>query len=349
MAASSSGASFSVSSRDDIPKLRRFLGEIFNLSPDAPSFREEVLSWKYFDAHPWWSGGRSYQLNTADGMAAHGGIAPVRFDNQGHAVESMQVIDWAAGKAIPGAGLLIYRHCREVGGGTLLTLGGSGDAQAVFPQVRWLIRKNDVHAFARPLRPLRHFAEGAKNARGIGRLGRNIAWSLSPALPDSSGWKCRVARPGEPVFSHSGAFVPIFRTREWFDYLLRCPSAATELVILEKDSVPRGHAFLANVRGSVRVGDFVVSDPATHPERVSAFAALVRYIAAQPASAEVLAGSSLDALKAVFTACGLRPRDTSPIYLADPKKLLPAELPLEITFAIGDSFYLSVPGYPFVC
>ena len=75
----------------------------------------------------------------------------------------------------------------------------------------------------------------------------------------------------------------------------------------------------------------------------------MRYIAAQPESAEVVASSSLREMGEVFLASGLRPRDSSPVYLADPKKLLPQDLPIEITPLIGDVFYLRSPDYPFVC
>ena len=303
-----------------------------------------ALLWKYFEPHPWWPEGRSYMLTTPAGIAAHGCAAPVRY--QGN-VESLQVIDWAAGRLVPGAGLLVYRKCLEVNKGTLLAIGGGEDTLKIIPMVKWFSRKDDLRSYARPLRPWRHFAQGSKNVRNMGRLLRNVQWKLAPALPASRSWQCRPARAGEEVFnpSDSAGYVPIVRTRAWFDYLLRCPIAAMELVMLEDAGRPVGHALLSNVHGSVRVADFVVTSGA--PD--AAFAALVRYVSQQPAAAEIVAASSLAETNRVFEVCGLRFRGAVPVYLADPRKLLPADKAIEITAAIGDAFYLGSPEQPFVC
>jgi hypothetical protein len=237
----------------------------------------------------------------------------------------------------------------EVGQGTLLAIGGSADTLTIIPQLKWFTQREDLRSYARPLRPWRHLALSAKNWRSVARWGRNVYWGRMPPLPRSGRWSCRAARQDEDVFEHTGDFVPVVRTRAWFDYLLRCPIAQTELVIIEQAGVARGHAFLAHVRGSVRVGDFVVAGPVSQPERVAAFAALMRYISAQPESAEVVAGSSLHEVCQIFEACGMRHRRNTVVYLADPRKLLPAAARLEITPLIGDGFYLTSPGYPFDC
>jgi hypothetical protein len=341
--------SFGPTSPQGASAVREFLCEIFKLAPDAPVFDPATADWKYFDAHPWWPEARSYTLQTPAGIAAHGCVSPVRFDCHGQTVDSMQIIDWAAGRQIPAAGLLLYRRCLEHSKGTLLAIGGSADTRTIIPQVSWFARKEDLFHFARPLRPGRHLARSARGWRSLARFGRNMYWSVMPGLPDARRWSCRKARAGEAVFAQSGPFVPILRTRAWFDYLLRCPAARTELVILEDSGAARGHAFLSEIGGAVQVADFVVAAPASQAEKTAAFSALLRYIAAQPESAEVVASSSLRGMGEVFLAAGLRPRGSSPVYLADPKKLLPRDLPLEITPLIGDAFYLRSLDYPFVC
>jgi hypothetical protein len=215
--------------------------------------------------------------------------------------------------------------------------------------VKWFTRKDDIRYYARPLRPWRHFAQSAKGSRDLARFARNLYWGWIPRLPRAGSWRCRGARPGEEVFSHGGSFVPIVRTRAWFDYLLRCPVVRTELVILEKAGTPCGHAFLANAQGSVRVADFVVAGEVSQPGRIAAFSALARYIAAQPGAAEMVAGSSLQEMCGVFEECGMHSRETSPVHLADPRKLFPPDARLEITPLIGDAFYWFDPAYPFTC
>jgi hypothetical protein len=341
--------SFAVSRPEHEAELWQFLSGVFGLAEAPPNLRSGAMAWKYFDAHPWWTNGRSYTLRAPQGLAAHCCASPVRFTNNGNMVESAQIIDWAAGRLVPASGLLICRRCLEASGGTLLAIGGSEDALRIFPQLKWFTRKDDLRYFARPLRPWRHLAHSAKGARTLARFARNLHWKWFPRLPGAGSWRCRDARPGEEVFAHSGSFVPITRTRAWFDYLLRCPVVKTELVILEQAGTPRGHAFLAHAQGSVRVADYILAGGVSHAERVSAFSALTRYIAAQPDAAEITAASSLQELCGVFEECGLRSRGSSPVYLADPRKLFPEDARLEIAPLIGDAFYFYEPAYPFLC
>jgi hypothetical protein len=341
--------SFGPTAPEHASAVREFLVEAFKVAPDAQVFHPGTAAWKYFDSHPWWPEARSYTLQIPAGIVAHGCFSPVRFDSGGRTVESMQIIDWAAGRQIPAAGLLLCRRCLERTRGTLLAIGGSADASSIFPKVHWLTRKDDVVHYTLPLRPWRHLARSALGWRSLARFGRNLYWRLLPGLPGAGHWNCRSARPGEEVFAHSGDFVPILRTRAWFDYLLRCPATRSDLVILEEAGVARGHAFLSDAEGSVRVADFVVAAPADKAGQVAALSALLRYIAARPESAEVVASSSLREMGEVFRAAGLRPRGSSTVYLADPKKLLPQDVPIEITPLVGDAFYLCSPDYPFVC
>jgi hypothetical protein len=340
---------FGPTAPDQTTELWQFLAGAFGLKEVPPVFNAAALQWKYFDPHPWWPEGRSYQLRTQDGIAAHGCVSPVRFAGTGTTIESMQIIDWAAGRSIPSAGLLLYRKCMETSGATLLAIGGSEDTLKIIPQVKWFKPKQDIRTYSRPLRPWRHFGLSKKNQRSVARLGRNLYWRWSPRLPDSRDWRCRPAVAGEEVFTPSGNFIPIVRTRAWLDYLGRCPLIQSELVILEKDGVPAAHALLARAYGVVMVADFAVTGAAAHQDRVSAFAALVRHSAAFPDAAEIMTGSSLDETCRVFQECGLRHRKSSAVYLADPKKQSPAEARLEITPAIGDAFYWFDPRYPFLC
>lgn len=346
-------ATFSTANSGHEAELVQFLSRVFGITKLPPNLLSSALAWKYFEPHPWWPGSRSYMLRTEEGLAAHGCVAPVRFGVGGDPVESMQIVDWAAGRLVPAAGLLIYRRCLEAGGGTLLGIGGSQDARQVISQVKWLKPQEPICSYARPLHPWRRLAQSARAPRDLARFGRNLMWRTIPRLPRAGAWRWRGAKPGEEVFnpqgSDEGEFVPMLRTRAWFDYLLRCPVVRTELLILENAGTPRGHAFLAHAQGSVRVGDFVVAEEVPQPDRAAAFAALVRYVAAQPGAVEMVAASSLREVCSLFEACGLRPRGTIPVHLADPRKLLPPGARLETNLLIGDGFYWYDPAEPYVC
>lgn len=340
---------FGPTAPDQAAELWQFLSRAFGLTDVPPAFSPAAMAWKYFEPHPLWPEGRSYLLRSDETIAAHGCVSPVRFRRPAADVQSLQVIDWAAGRVIPSAGLLLYRKCLETGAGTALAIGGTENSRNIIPQVKWFKSKDEIRTYARPLKPWRHFALTGNGPRGIARFARNLQWKLTPRLPKAAGWHCRNARPAEEVFTPTGDFIPIVRTRAWFDYLLRCPLVKTELLILEKAGTPRGHALLANGGGAVWVADFGVGGESTHDDRLAAFSSLMQHIGAQSDASEVLAGSSLQELCLVFEECGLRSRKTSAVYLADPRELLPAEARLEIAPMIGDMFYLFDPAYPFLC
>ncbi len=329
-----------------------FLLQTFGSVERPASLSAAAVAWKYFETHPWWPGGRSYVLEAAGGIAAHGCISPVRFELNGGVLESMQIIDWAGSRRMPLGGLLLFQRCLDLADGSLLAVGGSADTLRILPMVKWFRRENDIGYYARPLNMWRIFrrAQGkAGRLRELAQAGRNLFWQVRPRLPNPVGWECRRASATDDVFAHAGDFLPILRTRAWFDYLLRCPVVPSQLLLLSKNGVASGHGFVSNAGGSVRVADFVVAGGATDADRAAAFSALVRYIAAEPGACEIVAASSLPEMCRTFEACGLRLRGMSPVFLADPRKEIPPGARLEITMLIGDAFYLFDPSSPFRC
>ena len=332
---------FSAASPDRRGDVLSFLAGVFRITEIPLHLRHDALCWKFFDPHPWWPGSRCYLLETEHGIAAHASIAPTRYLNGDAEIESGVFLDWASGGPLPGAGMLILRRLFESAVPTVLGVGGTEDNLRVITRLKWFERKEDVRVYVRPLHAWRRWARSPKTPREIARLGRNLLWQLSPPLPGRGAWTCREARPGEPVFSpHTSAYVPILRTREWFDYLLRCPVRPTRLMILEHQGVARGHTFLSFTAGTVRVADFMVAGDASPAEHVAAFSALVRYAAAEPGALEIRAASSVAETYAVFEKCGLRLRQNMMVHLADPGKRFPPGARVEIAPLMGDAFYL---------
>jgi hypothetical protein len=338
---------FSEISRQRNGEILSFLSEVFGLASLPPNLSPKVQEWKYFAPHPWWPAGRSYVLETESGIAAHGCIAPARFAAAGAVLESMVIIDWASGKIIPGAGLLLYRRCMEVRRTSLLGVGGSTDTLRILPQVRWFVPQADLQWFAMSLRPWRRFLRSKRGARDGFKFLRNLHWSLFCSLPAAGDWTCRPACPTDPVFTPQGDFVPILRTRPWIDYLSQCPAVDCCLWILEHAGVPRGHALIANLAGSARVADFALGDQSAPEMPTQAFSALVRTLAADEHLIELVAGSSLSEDIRAFRACGMRSRRRSAVLLADTRREFPAQSVIEIKPMLGDGFYLHDPANPF--
>jgi hypothetical protein len=274
-------------------------------------------------------------------------VAPVRFAAGDAILDSMVIIDWAAGNQVPGAGLLVYRRCMEAQKCSLLAVGGSSDTLRILPQVKWFHSKADLRWFARPMKPWRRFLRSGKTMRDWGKLLRNLSWEFFSSLPSSENWTCRPARADDPVFTPAGEFIPLLRTRAWIDYLRACPVAKCQLWILEQNGVARGHALTANLEGSVRVADFALAGHSTQDQTTNAFSALVRTLGDENDVLELVAGSSLSQDMRAFEACGLRYRRSTRVLLADPRKTFPPESLLEIKPMVGDSFYLYDPANPF--
>jgi hypothetical protein len=338
---------FSLVSLERVNQVVSFLTRAFGITKLPPNFSPEALNWKYFSPHPWWPTSRSYILEAEGRIAAHGCVAPVRFAAGERVLESMVIIDWASGKIAPGAGLLLFQRCMELQNSSLLAIGGSSDTVRILPRLRWFAPQADFHWYARPLKPWRRFLRSKRGLRDFLKFSRNLQWRLFPSLPAPGGWTCRPARADDPVFTPAGDFIPILRTRSWLDYLCACPVAKCRLWILEHEGVPRGHSLVADIGGSARVADFALAGLPAPEAATQAFSALVRALDADGGLVEIVAGSSLAQDASAFQACGLRHRQSAPVWLADPRKAFPQKSTLEIKPMLGDTFYLYDPSNPF--
>lgn len=339
--------SFSVISPDRSEEVVDFLRDVFGFVGTPDYFAPPTVWWKYFAPHPWWPTGRSHALDVNGRVVAHGCVAPVRFGSSEALVDSMRVIDWAAGRSAPGAGLLLLRRCLALERGPLLTVGGSNETRQFVSQSKWFTKKAELRFYARPLWPYSRFRRSPRAGRDWARLARNLYWQVRPPLPSGGGWTCRPASPQDPVFTPVGNFLPILRTRAWLDYLSACPISACELLILEKHGRPHGHALVSHLSGSARVADFALAADPPMADRINAFATVVEYVKEQGRSLELVTASSLDDNGLAFEACGLRYRSSSPVAAVDPRKILAGNVPLEINLMLGDAYYLHDPARPF--
>jgi hypothetical protein len=262
-------------------------------------------------------------------------------------VDSLRIIDWAAGQFAPGAGLLLFRRCVALGRGPLVMVGGSAETRQFVSQLKAFTKKPAMRIYARPLWPFDRFRRSSRTIRDWAKLARNAYWGVWPSLPSAGAWVCRPAFRDEPVFTPDSDFLPILRTREWVDYLLACPIGSCELLILEQRGVPSGHALVSHLSGSARVADFALGGRRSTAERVQAFAAVIHYLKDQGRCVELMTASSINANCEVFAACGLRFRTSSPVAAADPQGRLARAAELEVNLLLGDGFYVHDAERPF--
>ena len=157
----------------------RFLSEVFDIKKLPANLYPETQNWKYFAPHPWWPTPRSFVLESGNQIAAHGCVAPIRFAVAGSILDRMVIIDWASGKLVPGAGLLIYRRCMELQKTSLLAIGGSNDTVRILPEVPWFKPQANMKWYARSLKKVLSVGRSSLPAS---RRRWNPFWMCSPKL-----------------------------------------------------------------------------------------------------------------------------------------------------------------------
>jgi hypothetical protein len=322
----------------------RFLADAFQIKPEAQDAKKPLTTWKYYGSHPFWSENRGYILDKDGAIAAFGTITPIRYALEHKEISSLQVIDWAGSREVPGSGLLLYRSLLSRTD-TLLAIGGSEDTLRLIPTVKWFRPVKPMRLYARPVRPFVQAGQGSFNGRSIARLARNWMWSLHPALPNTGEWSLRPIDRFDETTPASGDFIPLVRSADWLNYLLRCPAASMSAFALECSARRRGHLLVSRNRRQATLVDLCLSG--TDQDWIQATAAVVGWLRRDSSVAEIVAGSNLPLPCAALESCGFRLRGSWPVYVADPKKLLPADSLPEVNLSIGDAFYLRDIDYPF--
>jgi hypothetical protein len=337
------GLTFFPTAREQIGGVRTFLAKVFGLPESAPFLAPALLDWKWFAPRPGWNGARSYVLEQAGELAAHGCAWPVTFLAPQGAVTSTRVCDWAGGLKAPGAGVLLFRKFGTLAD-TLLAVGGSPETQAILPKLG-LARVGELALYARPVRPFAQFrGRPGRGARAAARLARNLWWSSLPAAPVERGLEAvRVERFGPvPLPAPTTLATPAARSPELLNYMLACPGAAFSGYEIRTAGALCGYFLLACVNGQTRIADLWTAG--TWP---AAYALALRTAARDAATCEVAAAASTSLRRRAIEASGFQARGADPVFLYDPHRRLAAAPPLDLQLLDGDECCLNNPDYPF--
>jgi hypothetical protein len=256
------------------------------------------------------------------------------------------VIDWAGGRHMPGAGLLLYKSCLPLAD-ALIAIGGSSDTRKLIGLVKWFRELPPLALYARPTRPIQQVLSSRSTAaRDFGRLARNLCWAFWPWRPDAARWAVKPISRFQRAKQPTGPFLALRRDPAWLNYLLDCPAAIMTALELHESDQWRGHALLSRVGAQVRIVDLSIDSD--RPENwQSAVAAVLDHVLKIKDVFEIVAASSIPLIGAAFEACGFRLRGTSPVSISDPQEKIPIEATIEINLSIGDAFYLTNPSQPF--
>jgi hypothetical protein len=334
-----------------LPDLTGFLLEVFRMSADAPFVRPEIMRWKYFEPRPDWLGTRSYSMFRGGHIFAHGCVVPVTFRTPSGRVTSMRVIDWAGGRTVPAAGVLVMRKMAEMTD-TVLAIGGSPDAVRVFPKMGFEDR-GSVGIFVRVVRPWRQFRTDPypRGWKAPLRLGRSMLWSRTPLPPAPKGWTAERVERFDGCIDSIPSFEPkTFTTTERSDgmlnYMLSHPDKLFSGFLLRQGTRLRGHFMLSHVCGQTRIAEARVDSEQAEDWQAAINLATLE-AAKDPRTSEIVAVSSIEPGREAIRRNGYRYRRQDTIFVLDPKHRLADAPQLDLNLLAGDESYLCVPSYPF--
>jgi hypothetical protein len=320
----------------------RFLRTVFDVREEHRMFQADVLRWKCFAPHPFWEGSRGYALRYKGEIAAFGCLIPCRFLTGSGTVASCNVIDWAASKAVPGSGIMLYRHIQGLTG-TMINIGGTADARQVLPKIGFRVRA-EVHHYTRVLRPWHNFRMAdRKDWKSPLRLARDYRELRRATTPQAEACATRVS-------SFDGAPAEVFpdpsitrqvvctRTPESLGYFLACPAAKVEAYLLERAQMPVGYFLLSRAGRHGRIADLWIR-AADRQAWTEAYAAATAAAGADPDTTEVTVAASSPLQAGALEQAGYRRTHTEPVFVLDPGRLLGDRNDLAVSLLENDGFY----------
>jgi hypothetical protein len=321
----------------------RFLRTVFGVDESHRMFQEDALRWKCFAQHPFWEGSRGYALRYKGEIAAFGCVVPCRFLTGSETVASCNVIDWAASKAVPGAGIMLYRHIQGLSG-TMINIGGTDDARSVLPKIGFRARVKR-HSYTRVLRPWRQFRQAerydwksplrlARDYRELMRAGRGGGHALAARRVNGFNDVPAEVFPDPAVTKQ----VVCSRTAELLAYFLDCPAAKMEGYLLERGGIPVGYFLLNTVGGQCRIADLWIRS-ADGRDWADAYGAATTAAGADANVNEVTVAASLPLQAGALRQAGFRRTDTEPVFVLDPEGRLGERNDLTLGLLENDGCY----------
>ncbi len=236
-----------------------FLREVFKVPAETPAFDSAILRWKFFDPGPDWQGGRSYVLERAGEIVAHGSVWPITALTAEGEIRFVQVVDWAASPRVPGAGMVLEHELGSLADGRI-GIGGSDDARALKRADQVFIRSvGDLVSYGRVVRPWQQFRQESKKTwKTAARLLRSL-WRWRPSGGVPKNWIARKVEhfaESPLVDFRPRSFTVLKRSAELLHHLMRHPSGGMEAYCI--DGGPGGYFALLQVGMELRIADLCV-------------------------------------------------------------------------------------------
>ncbi|MFN0169838.1 MAG: hypothetical protein ACKV22_25730 [Bryobacteraceae bacterium] len=323
-------------------EVRKFLEGEFGR--DEPRKQTDAFwRWKCTEPHPFWPESRGFLRRSGGEIVAYGGLIPLRFLTAHGSVPSGHVIDWAATRRVPGAGIRLYKAIAERAG-SAIGIGGAASTRELLPLIG-AVKHQSVFSFQRVVNPLGLTLTGRKDWKLPARFLRALRYALPPLPHVPSSWEAvPVSRfddsvtPVLPRPSHRNIVVPE-RTVDLLNYWLRCPIAGTQGYLLVRDGQITGYFLLSVVPPAGRISDLWIDSDRIELWRY-AYSLAFRSVAQLPGVlvADTMSGDPL--VCAALQQMSLRQMSANQVFLLDRNRTLPAGVPIALSMTDYDAFYL---------
>lgn len=335
--------------------LSAFLCTAFEVPSDAAFADRRLLQWKYFASREVWGRPCSFVLMQGESIAAHIGVAPFNLamprreqePPEGANVSGVCLMDWASGRQLPGAGILLLRQLTKLNE-VAIVAGGSEATHAILPKLGFTARAS-LDTFVRVVRPLQQWRTRPqpRSWKDVARMLRNTAWSLVPAGALSAEWTAAaVERFAEATKTSSSTLTMPEHGVQFLNHWLRCPTTRIQGYEISRRGVRCGHFLLSQVAGQTRIADLRLSSTDVNDWQM-AYRLATRTAAQDGQACEVVALASTPLARAALAACGFRRRSSASLSVYDPQGKLASAQSLCWSFIDDDTAYLSDPAHPY--
>jgi hypothetical protein len=280
--------------------------------------------WKYWDAHPLSSAGRSYVLEGKHGIIGHGCRWPMRILTTSGCCDAFHLVDWAADASRAGAGLQVLRDTCE-NSAALFSIGGSPTTRRILPALGDHLRRHGARERApsyrvaghlsfltRPLRPIASaLRESSFGWRTPGRLLRNSYRAASPPARLSAGYSFEQVTPqGIPKDlwpKPTSATAATARTPELLEHFAGCPILQQPMsFVLTQQGKAIAYFFLVLAGNQVRLADYGPANLAEEAARNLSIAAQLAAKQQYKDAIRISAVTSEAAVRAAWLRSGFR-------------------------------------------
>lgn len=317
---------------------------LFDETGQSPNAEPQHLHWKYWQARADWPGPRSFVVSNGSELIAHAAVVPGVCVWESRRVRMIQMIDWVARRAEPGAGVALLKHIGQQVE-VLLSIGGGAETRRILPHVGFK-SAGRAWGYVRALRPSRLLQSDAiPGWRRWPRFARSVAWTLAAPTQRTADWAIRrlvgedIQRitPVLPVPARGMAVLE--RSVELFHYVLSCPIVPTALYAVERSGITRGYFLLTHAPGQVRLADCRMNSEDAADWRAMILCAIEQAMQDVHA-AELVSVASDPMLGAALEGCGFHARFEIPVQVRSRSSDSMPPAPLRVQMLDSDAFFL---------